>query len=214
MSYDEHDAAMDDMYSRISEEIYPEHRERAIEEFTTERFHAYYKQHSFVMRPAVNMKCEADGLSESGHFSAAVVFYTTAVEILLKATILKPVILGLIHNENLADVIVKHALAGTGFDRYSRLLSQLFDELASMQLNSIARENGKPLLQECAELQELRNGVIHRGEIRTVDEAVFGKAVANAVFHLLVGPMLSAIGLSVVEGGEIRETTGVYGKRS
>ena len=212
MSYDEHDAAMDEMYERMSDELYPEHRERAIEEFTTERFHSYYKQHSFVMRPAVDMLQEGNRLRDTGHSAAAVIFYASAVELLLKATVLRPVMAGLIHNDKLADVVVKHTLTGTGYARYSQLLSGIFDELASINLQTISREGQKPLLEECTDLRRLRNDVIHEGTTRTVADADFGNAVVNAVFNLLVNPMLYALGLTVVERGEIREATAVYGK--
>jgi hypothetical protein len=37
MSYDENDAAMDEFYDQISRELYPDHRDQAISEFTQER---------------------------------------------------------------------------------------------------------------------------------------------------------------------------------
>lgn len=37
MSYDEHDAALDEFYDYMDKELYPEHREQAISEFTEER---------------------------------------------------------------------------------------------------------------------------------------------------------------------------------
>ena len=210
MSYDARDAAMDEMYDRMSDELYPDHKARAIEEVTTKRFHAYYKQHSFVMRPAVDMVQEGNKLKDEGHFAAAVVFYMTAVEILLKATVLRPVILGLIHNEELAAIVVDHTLTGTGFDRYTKLLAGLFDELVGIKLDSIKAESGKTILAECTDLQNLRNGVIHRGESRTEEEANRAHTTANAVFHLLVDPMICALGLTIIERGEIRESESVY----
>ncbi|WP_169709471.1 hypothetical protein [Deferrisoma camini] len=53
MSYDEQDAAMDEFYDQISKELYPEHKEQAIEEFTQEKLKSYYLQNPGVMRPAV-----------------------------------------------------------------------------------------------------------------------------------------------------------------
>lgn len=41
MSYDEHDAAMDEMYERISAELCPEHREQAVSEFTSDRLRSF-----------------------------------------------------------------------------------------------------------------------------------------------------------------------------
>ena len=42
MSYDESDAAWDEFYDRMSEELYPDHKDQAITEFTEERLQSYY----------------------------------------------------------------------------------------------------------------------------------------------------------------------------
>lgn len=54
MSYDEHDATMDEMYERIGDELYPERRIQAIGEFTADRLASYYLANPMVMRPAVD----------------------------------------------------------------------------------------------------------------------------------------------------------------
>jgi hypothetical protein len=53
MSYDEQDAAMDEFYEQISRELYPDHKQQAIQEFTAERLRSFYVQSPNVMRPAV-----------------------------------------------------------------------------------------------------------------------------------------------------------------
>jgi hypothetical protein len=57
MSYDERYAAMDEMYERIGEELYPEHRVQAIGEFTAERLSSYY-----LCATATNGPCACEGL--------------------------------------------------------------------------------------------------------------------------------------------------------
>lgn len=207
------DPLWDELQAHFAHELYPEHKDRAIEEFSTNRLRSYYKSNSFVMRPAVDMIQEGNNLRESGHAAAALVFYTSATELLLKATVLRPVIVGLVHIESLAEGVCAQALAGTGFSRYSKLLSGIFHEIAKIDLEQITREGAaRPLLEECARMQDLRNGVIHRGESRIAEEAENANAVAVAVFSQLVQPLLHALGLTVIERGEIREASGVYGK--
>ena len=142
MSYNPEDAAMDEFYDQISKEIYPEHKEQAIEEFTKEKLKSYYLLNPGVMRPAVDAIQEGNWLLENKRFSPALVFYVTAIELLLKATLLRPVLYGLIHNESLAEIMVKHILGQTGFDRYENLLAQLFDSLANI---NIRQYQGKEL---------------------------------------------------------------------
>lgn len=205
MSYDPTDAARDEMYDQIGRELYPEHKAQAIGEFTAERLRSFYVENPRVMRPAVDAIQEGKQLTQNGHNSAAVVFFVTAVEILLKATLLKPVVHGLVHSEGLADIIVEQALGQPGFDRYSNLLAQLFSELADMDIRAIKREEAsEKLLAECTSLQKLRNQIIHQGASCTPDRAMHALAVSVAVYDLVVCPMLFKLGLQVVEYGEIR----------
>ncbi|WP_422898936.1 hypothetical protein [Propionivibrio sp.] len=157
------------------------------------------------MRPAVDAIQEGKRLAQGGHNSAAVVFFVTAIEILLKATLLKPVVHGLVLSEGLAGIIVEKALGQPGFDRYSSLLAQLFSELAGMDIQAIKRkETNDKLLAECTALQKLRNQIIHQGATCKPELSSHGLAVSVAVYELVVQPMLSKLGLHVIEHGEIQ----------
>lgn len=204
MSYGPEDAAMDEMYERISEELYPGHREQAVSEFTAERLQSFYLANPMVMRPAVDALQEGKRLRANGHFSAAVVFHTTAIELLLKATLLQPIVHGLVHSAGLADVIVKLAVGQTGFDRYRSLLSSLFQDLARLDLTKVAR-NGvtTPLIDESKRVQDLRNSIIHKGSTCDAAEADHAFDVACAVYDEIVSPMLGSIGLVVTDKGRI-----------
>jgi hypothetical protein len=205
MSYDEQDAAFDEMYEQIGRELYPDHKAQAISEFTAERLRSFYVSNPRVMRPAVDALQEGKFLYEANRHSAAVVFFVTAIELLLKATVLKPVVHGLIHNEGLANIVVQHALCQTGFERYEKLLSQLYSELAGIELKSIERiESKEKLLVECKSLQELRNKIIHQGATCGEEQAKLGHLVSVAVYELIVAPMLFKLGLTVVEEGVIQ----------
>ncbi|MFM0295123.1 MULTISPECIES: hypothetical protein [Paraburkholderia] len=204
MSYDERDAAMDEMYERIGDELYPEHRVQAIGEFTADRLSSYYLANPMVMRPAVDALQEAKRLKANGHHSAAVVFCATTIELLLKATLLQPIVYGLVHNDGLADIIVKHAVGQTGFDRYRNLLSRLFQELANLDISTVSRDGvSVALIDESRWVQDLRNDIIHKGH--TCDAAAAEDAfdVAVAVFENFVVDVLWSIGLAVGEKGHI-----------
>ncbi|MGH6622932.1 MAG: hypothetical protein ACREBN_03120 [Burkholderiaceae bacterium] len=205
MTYDAFDAARDAMYDEISNEIYPEHRSIAISEFTNERLQSYYVEKPNVMRPAVDAIQEGKRLQVNGHAGAAVVFFVTAIEVLLKATLLRPVVHGLVHSEGLAEVIVDQALGQTGFDRYTKLLAKLFLELVEVDITSVSRAGCSiPLLVECGGQQSLRNKIIHQGAPATPEQAEVARLVSVAVYELVVCPMLAKLQLHVIEHGEIR----------
>ena len=205
MSYDESDAARDEFFEQINRELYPDHKIQAIEEFTVDRLRSFYVMHPGVMRPAVDSLQEGKALRVLGKHSAALVFFVTAIELLLKATLLKPVIYGLVHHEGLADVVVRHALGQAGFDRYEGLLADLFSRLASIDLKTIHREGTTTkLLEECKELQKFRNNIVHKGEVCADADSERAHVVSVAVYEQIVRPMLYALKLTVVERGAIK----------
>ena len=206
MSYDPEDAARDEFYDQISKELYPEHKEQAIEEFTKEKLKSYYQQNPDLMRPAVDAIQEGNWQLKEGRYTPALVFYVTAIELLLKATLLRPVLYGLIHNEALAEIMIKHILGQTGIERYENLLAQLFSNLAGIDIKQIKREGVQTkLFVECRELQTIRNNIIHRGASCQEADAKKGNLVSVAIFEKVVRPMLFSIGLTVIEKGKIVE---------
>ena len=195
MSYTREDAMWDEAWDHMSRELYPEHKEQAIDEFTWERLQSFYLDNPEILFPGIKILRESEELLEQ-YPSASFVFSTTAIELFLKSSLLKPIVYGLVHNEALAEIVVESALGQIGFDRYKKLMSRLFEELAGMDIASLKRSNSNvTLLNEASEIQKIRNGIIHRGESVTVEQAKHGHAVATAVFSEVVEKMLYAIGL-------------------
>lgn len=205
MSYDEHDAAMDEFYEQISRELYPDHKQQAIEEFTAERLRSFYITHPSVMRPAVEAVQEAKALLAAERFSPALVFSASAFELLLKATLLRPVVYGLVHHDALAELLVQRVVGRqTDIGRYEGLLAKLFEELAGINLRAICREGvTTPLLKEAAELQGLRDRILHQGTHCSHEEAERAFHVALSIYEEIVVPMIGALRLRVGEKGVI-----------
>lgn len=198
---------MDDFYERISEELYPDHKTQAIEEFTAERLKSYYVNNPDVMRPAIDALQEGKALLSGQHYAASLIFFVSAIELLLKATLLKPVVYGLVHHEGLADVIVRATLSQSGFDRYEDLLAKLFDRLVKLDVRAVCRDNSSTkLLSECRQLQKIRNNVVHKGAKGNETDARLAHTVSIATYELIVSPMLRNLGLTVGERGVISPT--------
>lgn len=205
MSYDEHDAAMDDMYERLSQELYPDHKDRAIEEFTAERLRSFYVKHPKVMVPAVLAWQEGKTLRKLEKHYAALIFFVTSIEVFLKATLLKPVVYGLVHNENLADILVELSLGQSGFDRYQGLLKDLFMSLAGIDIGTIQRKGAKVnLITECKRIQKARNDIIHKGDLCVASDAEQAQYICEAIYSEIVCTMLATLGLDVLSKGEIQ----------
>jgi len=204
MSYDPNDEARDEFFEEIAKELYPEHKAQAVQEFTAERMCSFYEKNPSVMRPAVDAMHEGKALQANGHSSAAIVFFVSAIELFLKATLLKPVVYGLVHNDALADIIVTHTLGQAGFERYEKLLANLFSSLAEIDVKAVCRNGvSEPLLVEARKLQKIRNRIIHQGATASASEADQAFSVAVAVYTQIVTEMLVALGLRVGGKGEV-----------
>jgi len=205
MDYHDDDYKWDELWDQMSKELYPEHKELAIEEFTTERLQSFYLKNPDILAPGIRMYVEARELQEN-HPSASYVFATSAIELFFKASLLKPVVYGLVHNESLAEIIVKTALGASGFERYKKLLSGLFSELVGIDINKVESIGSDGfLLQEASEIQIKRNKIIHQGIIIDNNDAKVAIGVAYGVLHNIINPMLLSIGLWMDKKGTVLE---------
>lgn len=91
MSYDEHDAAVDEFYDQISRKLYLEHKDQAISEFTKERLRSFYVDSPFILRPAVDCIRQGKKLLVDGYYPSALVSFVSAIELFLKVVLLKPI---------------------------------------------------------------------------------------------------------------------------
>ena len=158
------------------------------------------------MRPAVETIQEGNWQLNKQRYSPALIFCISAIELLFKATLLRPVLYGLINNEGLAEIMVTHILQKTGIRGYKKLLRQLFDNLAKIELDKISSEGiQKNLFEECHDLQVIRNDILHKGIFCDKDKAEMSQCVAVAVYENIVRPLLFEIGLTVGESGIIAE---------
>ena len=142
---------------------------------------------------------------EEDHPEACFVFATSAIEIYLKAAVLKPIIYGLVHNEQMAEVIVKTALDYSGFDRYKKLISRLFLELCGKEIKEVKRPgSNKSILEEASEIRKTRNNIVHRGDTVTRDQAKFALDVTYMVLWNIVDEMVKSLDLWIDKKGTVR----------
>lgn len=178
-----------------------------IQGYSQDHLRSYYLKNPRVMVAAIEMLHEGDRLCAANHFAAAVVFYGIAIELLLKATILRPVVSGLVLIESFAELIVEHALAKVGYEGYQKLLKQIFSQLVGIDMGQIKRPDvAQTLWEECSKVRSLRNKVVHEGATRTQEEAVFASEVTWSVVSLFVEPVLKGLKLDLAENsdGELR----------
>ena len=114
----------EDRYDEWLGELYEEHAEQAICDFKVERLRSFYLQHPEAAAGPHRALCEGRALLVE-HPTASFIFSAIAIETLLKGTLLRPIVYGLVHDEAAAHLVVEVALAGRGVSRYAKLLIQI-----------------------------------------------------------------------------------------
>lgn len=82
-------------YDEYMTELYEEHKQQAIEEFTFERLQSYYIDNLLLAKPAFDALTEARTLAGL-NATAGFIFAAIAMEVGLKEALLKPIVTGLV----------------------------------------------------------------------------------------------------------------------
>jgi hypothetical protein len=193
------DIAREEAYSALVDEI----SKQAIDEFTFDRLRSYYVSHRDLAVQVVKVYREAKELIEKSP-SASLVLFTTAIEVGLKVTLLKPVIYGLVHNESVADLISDLAVKHNGFDRFKPLLARVLAEYGEIDFDAFTIEGHKKTMwEEVTLLQGIRNGVVHRAELASPEMALLAQEVATMIIGNYLASVLCGLELQLLKGGTV-----------
>lgn len=89
----------------LGHDLYREHFEQAVAEFTADRLQSYYLHRPDMAGAAIRMMERAMRLQETCP-SGALLFATSAIEITIKHLLVRPIVNGLVHTEAVADVVM------------------------------------------------------------------------------------------------------------
>lgn len=170
-----------------------------IKDFKAELLASYYLDNPDLAASASWALAEAKGLLTT-HPSAAHVFATATIEVVIKSVLLKPMIIGCVHVESVANVIASIALGQTGITRFKDLLFKMLNDLTSIDLSTYARpDSGTTLWSEINTIQKERNSVVHRANSVTSNQAETAVAVAEFVLDQIFRSVVATLGLSITE---------------
>lgn len=185
------------------EDLYEEHRKEAIEEFTSERLSSYYSENKQLAKPAFEALSDAKALSALNP-TASLVLAAIAMEVGLKAILLKPIVYGLVHTDSVASLITDLALAHTGMDRYKKLLLHLLREHSGVDLDTFTRSGSKKTLwEEISEIQTARNAIMHRAEKGSPEMDQLALAVASEIIDHIFPDIVEGMGFHLHDGYRI-----------
>lgn len=181
MSMTLEEAWQEEAYDRMVKEILESHRDDIINEFVSERMASYYREHPDLAAPTEAAIDEARRLLELSP-TASLVFSRSAVEITLRDVLLKPVVFGMIHDDNAGPLMAELAV---GNRHFTRLLFIILEDYG-LDLKHATRQPGaKSLWAEIEEIKEIRNRVVHYGDKATPDQAALSLELADILLHKL-----------------------------
>ena len=191
------------MQEQALEDLYEEFKEQAIEEFTSERLRSYYLANPLLAKPALDSLAEARNLITVNP-TASLIFSNIAIEVGLKATLLKPIVYGLVHTDSIADLIADLTVSRTGKDRYRTLLFRILKVHGKVDLADYKRrKSNRTLWEEIAPVQKLRNAVLHRAEKVSRSDADLSLCVGSDILEHIFPSVLKAMDLHLHDGYRI-----------
>jgi hypothetical protein len=186
--YYEYDA--DDERERYEAEV----AEKAIAEFTADRLKSYYVDHPELAAPAYLALEKAKGFLPSEP-EAALVFAYSAIEMALKAVLLKPVVYGLVHTEAVATVVMS-LIGNGGVGVFRDLLFGILELFGGVNLKTLKRDGaGQLLWEEIERVRKARNHVMHAGGPANPKDACLGLDVASEILGNTFPTVMKKLGL-------------------
>jgi hypothetical protein len=134
-----------------------------------------------------------------GFPAAALVFAAISVELTWKATILKPLVAGVVHVPALADEIVNRAVPKTGgLKQLGEFLAIVMKETASIDFKTFKRTGSTELLMtEINGVSEARNQVLHQAKGCDGSTAQLAVEVAESLLLELLPKLVKSLGLTI-----------------
>lgn len=167
-----------------------------IQQFTSERLQSFYVDNPAVAAPALAALKEARDLL-NGHPSAALVFAVTAADVGLKATLLKPILHGLVHTDSVAAIIAE-LVPEQRNDKFRDLLFTILHEFGGVDLQAYKRPGvAQTLWEEMVAAAKKRNAILHKAETSSKEEAEHAIDLASTVLEVLFPAVVGKLGLHI-----------------
>ena len=169
---------IEDNQVELAAEFLESNREQAIEDFRRDRLRQYYDDNPLVADKALGCLNLAKTLLTSLP-RASVVFSVSAAEVTFKNVLLRPILSGFVHDEDLAEIIVEGATDKQS-NKLNDFLANLLDRFAKFPMKKFKRVGVKATYwEELAIASKIRNKVVHDGDDATPQEAAYAFEIAE-----------------------------------
>lgn len=196
MSYTFQDAE----YEQGMDELFFEFKQQYEDDFVFDKVFDFYKLNSDIAVDALLNLREAKSLLKSKHFTASFLHAIISIESGVKVVILKPILSSLSLDHRATDLLFKDTFKQKSIPYISDFYYQILFELTNINFKEITRKGcSKTLWFEFIELQQIRNKIIHQGQLITKDVAEFAISVAIFLFSEIIPSVLKRYNFRITE---------------
>jgi len=177
------------------------HPNDAISDFTSERLRSYYLNHPDLTQPAATSLAYARSLL--GTYSrAAIVFAVGAMEMAWKNVLVRPLVFGLVHTEEMAAIVSTVALKRNSLEDVKHLLPSLLAKYGGVDLKQPHHltQSTRSLWQEMLDIQGVRNSIAHSGDAQHDSKGPLAVAIAEALLEDIFPSVIGHLNLTLCNG--------------
>lgn len=195
------DAAYDAMYEaeaqkELEEYYYDYWYSDIIEDFKDETLSSFFEANQNILTISYTAQTEAEKLIDISP-SATILFAFTAIETAIKHILLKPMIYGMTHNENVAELIVEKCLKQPNVKNYIGLAFTLVKKATKLELKDAKTTDEKLITEEIEALAKKRNKIIHAGILYNKSDAEDALIILDELYNKIIIKMLEHIGFTI-----------------
>jgi hypothetical protein len=193
--------AIDAWYEKEAQEKLEEHYydywySDIIEDYKDEALSSFFEVNENILLTSYTAQIEAKKLIVISP-SATILFTFTAIETAIKHILLKPMIYGMTHNENVAELIVEKFLKQSNVNSYIDLAFNLVKKATELELKDAKTTNGKSIKKEIVALSKKRNDIIHSGKLYNKSDAEDALMILEELYNKIIIKMLEHIGFTI-----------------
>jgi hypothetical protein len=192
------DAMWDNIYEDEAKIAHENWQEEIIDDFVRDITLSFFANNEDILSISYTSQDEAKKILNTSP-SSAILFTYTAIETAIKHAILKPMIYGMTHNENVANLIVNKFLQLSNVDAYTSITFKLVDELIQLDLSNAKTHQNKLIIKEIENLAKKRNNIIHSGRLYEKDDALEALKILDDLYHNVIIKMLNHINFTISE---------------
>ncbi len=153
---------------------------------------------------------QARELKHLNHFASALTISATAIELILRFLLIRPLVQGAFLSDDWAEILSKRISSGRSVEDRALLPAVL--KLWDMDISDIKLANGAALWDTILKhVQPKRNNIVHAGETASKSDAMLSIECAETLLQQVVYPIATKLGFTLETTGKWCEIRGEKG---